>query len=332
MLHGIAGTGVYGMGIAFAVSIIESAIISARSHSAIGEFHHGFNLIVHLRTVVNGTIYAYVPRRILGIFSFCHYLAANFHQIVFNAKLVEKRSYRIASVTFGYCAAIELCFGILLYYSAAIRERNLAVAHCGEQTAYVGGSNTVFFCKTKAPGINKRCNGNVESTVGCFRNGLRQTKNMGEHGVYPHVAIFIDSSDDTPFVERRKRGIDHGKTLVYLGLQVAIVGICYVVISSEHISFIIYVSRVIAADYDSRTRYRKKHEKYYLSFSESSAFHNNRCLSPNKGFDAEQNEYDAPEKLSLEFETLSHKHTDGFTCERKQERTESYDKERHGNR
>ena len=320
------------MGIAFAVSIIESAIISARSHSAIGEFHHGFNLIVHLRTVVNGTIYAYAPQRILGIFSLSRNLSANFNEIIFNAKLVEKRSYDIAPVTFGYCAAIELRFRILLYYPAAIRERNLAVAHCFKKIEDCRGSNTVLFCKTKAPDINKRCNGNVESTIGCFRNGLRQIKNMAEHAVNPDIAIFIDSGDDAPFVERRKRGIDHGETLVNLGLQVAIVGICYVVISSEHISFIIYVSRVIAADYDSRTRYRKKHEKYYLSFSEFSAFHNNRYLSPNKGFDAEKNEYDAPEKLSLEFETLSHKHTDGFTCERKQERTESYDKERHGNR
>ncbi len=273
MLHRIACARINGVGIAFAVFVVKPSVVSARSQTAVGQFQNGGNLVFDHQRVVYGTIYPDAPFLLFGIFALCYNLAADFYEIVFNSKLVKQTGYHIAAVTFGNGAAIELGVRILLHHPSALREAHLAVSHALQKFAYLVGIYTVFFLKTKAPCVHKRRNGDIECAVGVVGNLVGKIENVAEHAVYPHVAVLIDGCDNAPLVERGKRGIDHRKTLVDFLLYAMGIGICDVVVSSEHFALVGYVFRVAVARHYHYAAYYQRHEKQQLQNSKVSFFH-----------------------------------------------------------
>ena len=109
------------------------------------------------------------------------------------------------------------------------------------------------FLETKAPLVDERCHGDVESAVGLFRDLLGQREDLRELRVELHGLVVVHGRDDAMLVEGREGGIHLVQLSLYLFLQIFVVLIGDAVCRSKDEALVVLIGgRPLPADDDGR--------------------------------------------------------------------------------
>ena len=173
MLNGITRLRIDSMGVFLTALIVEITVVTTGSHRLIGNSHNALNLLTCALHIVLRLRNTYAPRFLIGVQTTGNNLATNLDHKVINALATQQFGHYIGTVTLGNSRAVEHD-AIIGLTDLTFFEGNLLIANNLHQTIYLlfRGFDTIL--KAKAPGINQRGNGDIESTISLLRDVHRQ--------------------------------------------------------------------------------------------------------------------------------------------------------------